>query len=52
MVDAVVLIAFGGPTARDEIRPFLANVTRGRSISGERLEEVEGREREDLGHGL
>ena len=40
MVDAVVLIAFGGPTARDEIRPFLANVTRGRRISGERLEEV------------
>ncbi len=40
MVDAVVLIAFGGPTARDEIRPFLANVTRGRRVSGERLEEV------------
>jgi len=40
MVDAVVLIAFGGPTARDEIRPFLANATRGRGISAERLEEV------------
>ena len=40
MIDAVVLIAFGGPTARDEIRPFLANVTRGRRISPERLEEV------------
>ncbi|HMH51382.1 MAG TPA: ferrochelatase [Candidatus Acidoferrum sp.] len=40
MVDAVVLIAFGGPTERDEIRPFLANVTRGRHISTERLEEV------------
>jgi protoporphyrin/coproporphyrin ferrochelatase len=40
MIDAVVLIAFGGPTARDEIRPFLANVTRGRRISAERLEEV------------
>src|SRR6266850_1638591 len=40
MVDAVVLIAFGGPTVRDEIRPFLANVTRGRRISAERLEEV------------
>ena len=40
MVDAVVLIAFGGPMARDEIRPFLANVTRGRRISAERLEEV------------
>jgi ferrochelatase len=40
MVDAVMLIAFGGPTARDEIRPFLANVTRGRRISPERLEAV------------
>jgi protoporphyrin/coproporphyrin ferrochelatase len=40
MVDAVVLIAFGGPTARDEIRPFLANVTRGRRVAAERLEEV------------
>jgi ferrochelatase len=38
--DAVILIAFGGPTASHEIRPFLANVTRGRRISGERLEEV------------
>jgi ferrochelatase len=40
MVDAVLLIAFGGPTALHEIRPFLANVTRGRRISPERLEEV------------
>jgi protoporphyrin/coproporphyrin ferrochelatase len=40
MIDAVMLIAFGGPTARDEIRPFLANVTRGRRISPERVEEV------------
>ena len=40
MVDAVVLIAFGGPTTRDEIRPFLANVTRGRRVSAERLDEV------------
>ena len=40
MIDAVVLIAFGGPTAREEIRPFLANVTRGRRVSAERLEEV------------
>jgi protoporphyrin/coproporphyrin ferrochelatase len=40
MVDAVMLIAFGGPTAPDEIRPFLANVARGRPISAERLEDV------------
>jgi ferrochelatase len=39
-VDSVLLIAFGGPTAPSEIRPFLDNVTRGRSIPRERLEEV------------
>jgi len=38
--DAVLLIAFGGPTAEHEIRPFLANVTRGRPIPPARLEEV------------
>jgi len=38
--DAVLLIAFGGPTAREEIRPFLARVTRGIPIPPERLEEV------------
>jgi ferrochelatase len=39
-VDSVLLIAFGGPTAPSEIRPFLDNVTRGRNIPRERLEEV------------
>jgi ferrochelatase len=38
--DAVLLIAFGGPTRPEEIRPFLENVTRGRRIPRERLEEV------------
>jgi ferrochelatase len=38
--DAVLLLAFGGPTRPDEIRPFLANVTRGRRIPPERLESV------------
>ena len=38
--DAVLLIAFGGPTALHEVRPFLANVTRGRPIPLERLEAV------------
>src|SRR6059036_2275503 len=38
--DAVLLIAFGGPTKPEEIRPFLANVLRGRPVSPERLEEV------------
>jgi ferrochelatase len=36
----VLLIAFGGPTRSDEVRPFLANVTAGRRIPAERIEEV------------
>jgi protoporphyrin/coproporphyrin ferrochelatase len=38
--DAVLLIAFGGPASPDEIRPFLARVTKGIPIPPERLEEV------------
>ena len=38
--DAVLLIAFGGPTRSEEIRPFLARVTKGIPIPPERLEEV------------
>jgi ferrochelatase len=38
--DAVLLLAFGGPTRPEEIRPFLANVTRGRPIPPERLDAV------------
>src|SRR5580765_118711 len=38
--EAVLLLAFGGPTRPEEIRPFLANVTRGRAIPPERLETV------------
>jgi ferrochelatase len=38
--DAVLLIAFGGPQGLDDIRPFLANVLRGRTVPPERLEEV------------
>lgn len=37
---AILLIAFGGPTCREEIRPFLARVTRGIPIPPARLEEV------------
>ena len=37
---AVLLIAFGGPTHADEIRPFLARVTKGIPIPSGRLEEV------------
>jgi len=38
--DAVLLITFGGPTSMDEVRPFLANVLRGRPVPPERIEEV------------
>jgi ferrochelatase len=38
--DAVLLIAFGGPTCPEEIRPFLARVLRGIPILPERVEEV------------
>jgi len=38
--DAVLLIAFGGPRSRDEIRPFLARVLKGRAVPRERVEEV------------
>ena len=38
--DAVILIAFGGPQGPDDIRPFLANVLRGRNIPPARVEEV------------
>jgi ferrochelatase len=37
---AVLLIAFGGPTSPEEIRPFLARVTQGIDIPQDRLEEV------------
>lgn len=40
LYDAVLLIAFGGPTCPEEIRPFLARVTKGIPIPPERLEEV------------
>ena len=38
--DAILLIAFGGPSAAEEIRPFLARVTEGMRIPAERIEEV------------
>ena len=38
--DAVLLLAFGGPTRPEEIRPFLENVVRGRRIPPERLDAV------------
>ena len=38
--DSVLVVSFGGPTGPDEIRPFLANVLRGRRVSPERVEDV------------
>ncbi|WP_051389096.1 ferrochelatase [Arthrobacter sp. 35W] len=38
--DAVLLASFGGPEGQDDVIPFLRNVTRGRGIPDERLEEV------------
>jgi protoporphyrin/coproporphyrin ferrochelatase len=38
--DAFVLVSFGGPEGRDDVIPFLENVTRGRGVPRERLEEV------------
>jgi ferrochelatase len=38
--DAVLLLSFGGPERREDVVPFLENVTRGRGIPRERLAEV------------
>lgn len=38
--DAVLLVSFGGPEKPEDVVPFLENVTRGRGIPRERLEEV------------
>lgn len=40
--DAVLVVSFGGPQGLADIRPFLANVLRGRRIPPERIEEVVG----------
>ncbi|MBV8550711.1 MAG: ferrochelatase [Acidobacteriaceae bacterium] len=40
MYDAILLVSFGGPETREDVLPFLENVTRGRNIPRERLLEV------------
>ena len=40
MKHALLLVSFGGPEGPDDVVPFLTNVTRGRGIPAERLEEV------------
>jgi protoporphyrin/coproporphyrin ferrochelatase len=37
---AVFLIAFGGPAAPEEVRPFIKRVLRGHPVAAERIEEV------------
>ncbi|MFF0813804.1 ferrochelatase [Rhodococcus sp. NPDC003318] len=38
--DALLLLSFGGPEKPADVRPFLENVTRGRGVPPERLDEV------------
>jgi len=38
--DAFLLVSFGGPEGPDEVIPFLENVTRGRGVPRQRLEQV------------
>jgi protoporphyrin/coproporphyrin ferrochelatase len=38
--DAVLVVSFGGPAGPADIRPFLANVLRGRRVAPERIEQV------------
>lgn len=38
--DAVLLLSFGGPEGPEQVRPFLENVTRGRNVPPERLDDV------------
>ena len=38
--DAILIVSFGGPEKPEDVVPFLENVTRGRGIPRERLEQV------------
>ena len=38
--DAFLLVSFGGPERSEDVMPFLQNVTRGRNVPRERLEQV------------
>lgn len=37
MYDALLIVSFGGPERREDVLPFLENVTRGRGVPQERL---------------
>ncbi len=38
--DAILVVSFGGPEKREDVMPFLRNVTRGKNVPEERLMEV------------
>jgi ferrochelatase len=40
VVDALLLLSFGGPERPEDVKPFLENVTRGRGVSADRLADV------------
>jgi ferrochelatase len=40
LIDALLLLSFGGPEGPEQVRPFLQNVTRGRGVPPQRLDEV------------
>ena len=40
MIDALLLLSFGGPEGPGEVWPFLENVTRGRGVPPQRLDDV------------
>ena len=40
VVDALLIVSFGGPEGPDDVVPFLENVTRGRNIPPDRLRVV------------
>ncbi len=42
MVDAVLVLSYGGPRGPEDVLPFMRNATRGRGIPDERLVEVSG----------
>jgi len=39
-LEALLLLSFGGPEGPEQVRPFLENVTRGRVVPPERLDDV------------
>lgn len=47
--DGILLASFGGPEGQEDVLPFLRNVTAGRGIPDERLEEVAVHYRENGG---